>query len=175
MQQYIATLIALILSHTPLVMLLLALVISTLICIFGNKYPSQGDHLNTFIAYIMLLAVGFSGIWGFVMHAFYPQLAAHFIGWVPSPFQFEVAVANLGMGVAGILSFKNNCSFRAATTVMVTCFSWGAAAGHLIQLCKTQDVAPGNIGAIFYTDILIPLILIILLVLHKKCNRNVFR
>lgn len=163
------------LSHIPLFMLILAFIISIVVISMRGEHGGPLQNTNTLIAYLMLLAVGVSGLWGFFMHAFYPTLAASFIGWKPSPFQFEVAVANLGIGLAGVFSFRATKGFRMATTVVTTCFLWGAAAGHLKQMVTEHNFHPGNAGVIFYTDLFIPLLLIILLVMHNSRSRRVFR
>ncbi len=47
---------------------------------------------------------------------------------------------------------------RLAALIGPACFLLGAAAGHVAQMITAHNFAPGNAGAIFYTDILIPLI-----------------
>lgn len=66
---------------------------------------SKGNRGKIFTRYLLLLPVGIGGIWGFYFHAFYLEQSAEMIGWNTSPFQFEVAVTNLGLGIAGILDF----------------------------------------------------------------------
>lgn len=59
-------------------------------------------------------------------------MAAKFIGWANSPFQFEVAVANLGMGLVGIFGLHASKPYRVVGTIYTTCFLWGAAYGHVV-------------------------------------------
>jgi hypothetical protein len=47
-------------------------------------------------------------------------------------------------------------------------FLLGAAGGHIYQIAKTSNFAPGNAGIILYTDILIPLIGFVLLWLQRR-------
>jgi hypothetical protein len=47
-------------------------------------------------AYFLLCSVGVSFFYNFVVHVFFGDIAATFIGWEPSPFQAEVGVASLG-------------------------------------------------------------------------------
>ncbi len=118
--------------------------------------------------WFIFFAVGVVGIWAFMCHAFIPDRAAASIGWAPSPFEFEVAVANLGMGVAGVLAPWLRRQYSIAVGIMVSCFSWGAAYGHVHQMIVAHDYAINNAGPIFWTDILIPLVLWILLVVWRK-------
>lgn len=160
------------LTHIPVIMLILALIIGLIAMAVRGRRGTALKNINTFLSYMMLLAVGISGIWGFISHAFFPTITAKFIGWQNSPFQFEVAMANLGVGLIGLVGFHASQGFRAATTIMVAIFFWGAAAGHIRQMVGAHNFAPGNAGAIFYTDILIPLILIILMLMYRAANRR---
>jgi hypothetical protein len=47
-------------------------------------------------------------------------------------------------------------------------FLLGAAAGHVYQIAKTSNFAPGNAGVILYTDVLIPVIGFVLLWLQHR-------
>jgi hypothetical protein len=58
----------------------------------------------------------------------------------------------------GLLAFKSNCMVRVAAIVGPTMFLWGAAIGHIRDMLATGNMAPGNAGVIFYSDILLPLV-----------------
>lgn len=104
-------------------------------------------------------AVGMTGIYAFTMHAFYPDMAAQAIGWAPSPFQYEVAMADLGFGLIAIFSFNASVGFRLATAFGNACWLWGDASGHLYQIFVARNYAVGNAGSWFWMDLLLPLIL----------------
>lgn len=124
------------------------------------------------LAALNLFPVGLMGLWAALGHLAFPQEAAHAIGWATSPFQFEVGVSNLGVGMAGIIAaFYANWGFRAAVAVVVAGFLGGAAIGHLVQIAETGNLAAGNAGPILYTDILTPLALLILLALTWRPTR----
>lgn len=116
-----------------------------------------------------LFAVGFTGIYTFVMHAFYPETTAANIGWAASPFQYEVAMADLGFGVLGILSFNASLGFRLATVIGNTIWLWGDATGHIYQMVANQNFSIGNAGSWFWLDVFLPLLLIICL---RKLKRK---
>jgi hypothetical protein len=81
--------------------------------------------------WMAFFALGLTCIYAFIFHAFYPDMAAQAIGWQTSPFQFEVAMADLALGVLGILSCNASFGFRSATVIASIIFLWGAAIGHL--------------------------------------------
>ena len=106
----------------------------------------------------MLFSVGVSFLYNFVMHVFFGETAARFIGWADSPFQAEVGYASLGFSLLGFLAFRGSRDLRLAAILGVSPFLWGAAVGHIRDLVATGNTAPGNAGVILYTDILVPLI-----------------
>ncbi len=125
------------------------------------------------LRYANLFPVGLMGLWGALGHIVFPVQSAAAIGWANSPFQYEVGVANLGIGLAGVIAaIWPNWGFRAATAVMVAAFLGGAAIGHLVQISSTGNLAVGNAGPILYTDVLTPLALIILLALTFRRARG---
>ncbi len=122
---------------------------------------------------INLFPVGLMGLWAALGHIVFAEQAAQAIGWAPSPFQFEVGVANLGIGAAGIIAaFYRDWGFRAAVAVVTCGFLGGAAVGHVVQIAETGNMATGNAGPILYTDILTPLSLLVLLVLTFRPVRR---
>ncbi|MFG1431440.1 DUF6790 family protein [Xanthobacter sp. V2C-8] len=123
--------------------------------------------------YICLFPLGLMGLWGALGHIAFAQEAARAIGWAPSPFQFEVGVANLGIGLAGVIAaFYSNWGFRAGVAVVAAGFLGGAAVGHLVQIFETGNMAAGNAGPILYTDVLTPLSLLVLLALTARTARS---
>ena len=150
-------LITWLLSNFGLFMLITAVLFSMVEWVIHKKVSTA----EIFFRWVMLLAVGVTGIYAFIFHAFFPAVSAATIGWQVSPFQFEVAIADLALGVLGILSFGSSYGFRRATIIFATILLWGDAAGHLYQIIKFHNYANGNAGSWFWMDIILPLILII--------------
>jgi len=168
----IASLIKLILSN-PSVSLLVVGLICSLISLFFKKGPlSKSVIVEAFVAYFFLFSIGIGYLNNFLMHVVFAEYTAKFIGWANSPFQLEVGFASLGMGVAGLIAFKRNLSFRSAAFLPPALFLWGAAGGHVYQIIKTHNMAPGNAGAILWTDILLPVVGFALLYAQWKTARS---
>lgn len=161
-----AGLIKFVVGEFPIIMTFFALLLG-IAHSFRRKNRSISD---IFLGYLFFFAMGLVGLWGFIFHAFFPQMAAEFIGWANSPFQFEVAMANLGMGIVGVFGLDASKPYRISGTLFTTCFLWGAAYGHIIQMLKAKNFAPGNAGLIFYNDLLLPLLLIIFLLANRRKN-----
>ncbi|WP_024278192.1 DUF6790 family protein [Xanthobacter sp. 126] len=130
------------------------------------------DLARALLRYINLLPVGLMGLWGALGHIVFPAQSAAAIGWATSPFQTEVGLANLGMGLAGVIAaFWRDWGFRAAVAVMMAGFLGGAGINHMVEIAKTGNLAAGNAGPILYTDLLTPLLLVILLALTYRSDR----
>jgi len=142
----------------PIIFLILALVIFLLHWGFQKKYPKK--TLELLLGYLMLFALGLSGIGNFIGHVFYADRIATLIGWAPgSPFQFEVGIANLAFGILAFMSFWLRGSFLFAALLGNTIWLWGDAVGHIRNMLETGNFASGNAGVYFWADIFIPILI----------------
>ena len=114
------------------------------------------------------LPLGVQSLWAFACHLFIPEQTAAAIGWKTSPFQYEVGVANLGIGIASLYAAFAGFGARAAVAIMATGFLGGAAIGHIRDIASSGDLAPGNAGPILFTDVLTPIAIIVLLLMSQR-------
>lgn len=128
----------------------------------------RGPAAERFLSWLLLLPIGVTGLWAGATHVFFPAVAAAHIGWQPSPFQFEVGMADLAIGVTACLAFRADLSFKAATVCAASVFLLGDAVGHVHQMLAAGNFAPGNAGVPFYMDIICPLLSIALLVVARR-------
>lgn len=159
----IANLIKFILSNFTLTFLVIGLICSFVVLLVKPKPLHKQQIVEVLFAYFLLFSIGISFFYNFIMHVFFAEMTASFIGWKISPFQYEVGFASLGFSVVGILAFKRKLGFRAASIIGPSFFLWGAAGGHVYQMVTTHNFAPGNAGVIFWTDVILPMIGFILL------------
>ena len=155
----VETVIRTLLVDFNLVMLAVALVMAGIV---GWKRRGEPGHsfANTLLGWLLFASIGFQGIYTFVIHVFFPALSAANIGWEVSPFQYEVGIADLTVGVLGVLAFWGNFGFRVAASIAAIVWYWGDAVGHVQQMIVANNFAPGNAGPWFWTDVLVPLLLI---------------
>ena len=74
-----------------------------------------------FPLYLFGVGVAGSGIGGFFSHFFISDWVAESIGWpTGNPFQLEVGLANLAVGILGIVAMGRRDGFREATVIAVT-------------------------------------------------------
>lgn len=157
----ISHVVGFVLQNLPALLFVVALVIA------ASRY-GHGFAVERFLSWILLLPIGVTGLWAGAFHVFFPGTAAALIGWQVSPFQFEVGMADLAIGVTACISFWRDLSFKAATVSAASIFLLGDAVGHVRQMLIAGNFAPGNAGVPFYTDILCPLLAIALLLVANR-------
>ncbi|MCX5478516.1 hypothetical protein OSH08_05845 [Kaistia geumhonensis] len=168
MSSAIGAVIAFVLSNFTLSFLVLGLVVALVVIARARRPRPPGFVVETLLACYCFFAVGVTFLYNFVMHCFFGAIAASFIGWADSPFQFEVGTASLGFSLVGFLAAFRGFDMRLAAVLGTSAFLLGAAGGHVYQMVTAGNFAPGNAGIIFWTDILVPVIGFVLLTLSRR-------
>jgi hypothetical protein len=139
-----------------------------------RKEWSLQKAVEIVLFYFLVIHVGLCSLFVFWGHAFLADKVAASIGWAAgSPFQFEVAMANLALGVLGVLCifFKEN--FWLATGIGYAVFLFGAAFGHIREIVTAGNYALNNAGPILYIgDIAIPVLILVLLAVKRFTASN---
>src|SRR5258705_1017945 len=150
----------------------LALVIAA-VRVYLDKQPrTKGRVVETFLLWLLFICVGVASVLTFVADAFFADRMAASLGWpAGNPFQSLVAVANLSVGVLGILCYWIRGSFWVATVIGFSIWWLGAGAVHIKDIVVSANYAPNNAGATPYMDILVPIVLMALLTYYKRVGR----
>jgi hypothetical protein len=135
--------------------------------VFASLLRGSGGAAERLLAWILLLPIGVTGLWAGISHIFFPAMAAAHIGWQVSPFQFEVGMADLAIGVTACIAFWRDLSFKAAAVCAASVFLLGDAIGHVREMMVAGNFAPGNAGLPFYMDIICPTLAIILVIVAR--------
>lgn len=160
--------IQLALSNFPLTFLLIGLA-AAMLSFFRRKTRNiPASALEETFAYFLLFPLGISFFYNFIMHVFFGDMAARFIGWQNSPFQAGVGFASLGFAVVAFRAFRGSHGLRTGAVIGPSLFLLGAAAGHVRQMIVAHNFAPGNAGVIFYMDIAIPILGFVLLGMERR-------
>lgn len=167
----IAEFIRFILSNFTLTFLAVGLIFSLIAILNTPKPVSAAVVVEKLISWHVFWAIGVCFFYNFVMHSFFGKMAAAFIGWADSPFQFEVGTASLGFSAVGFLAAFRSFDLRLAAIVGPALFTLGAGFGHIYQIVTQHNFAPGNAGVIFYLDFIIPLFGFLLLWLQHRLGR----
>ena len=150
-----------------LVFLVLGLVVGS-VHLFLDKQPrTKARVAQIFLLWLLVITVGIQGVFAFIGHTVYADATAASIGWpAGNPFQSEVAVANLTVGILGILCYWMRGNFWIASVIGFSIWWLGDAVVHLRSIVVEANYAPNNAGVTFYLDILVPVILIVVLVYY---------
>ena len=102
---------------------------------------------------------------------FFGKVAAAFIGWADSPFQFEVGTASLGFAIMGFIAAFRSFDLRVGATIPFSVFTVGAAFGHIREMISAGNFASGNAGVILYADFAVPAFGLLLLWLQRRYGK----
>jgi len=138
----------------------------TLIAIVVNillmKERSAKKIVEVVLLYLLVISVGLGAMIAGLMHVFNGPATAQMIGWpAGSPFQYEVGVADIGLGLTAFLCLYFRGSFWLAAIIANSAFLLGCMVGHIHSLTESGNLAAYNIGPnIIISDLLIPLVMI---------------
>lgn len=148
-----------------------------------HLWRHKGERDRTTVVTVLLMywlgiAIGIASIFGAAFHVFDAEEVAEGIGFVPwnptgtGAFQFENAMGDLAIGVAGVLCFWiRDPKFWLAVVIVATIQFWGDAYGHIYQMVEYDNHEPDNTGFVLWLDILNPAILIVLYWLMRRGHR----
>ena len=157
-----------VLGNFPFTFLIIGLTGSCVALLRAPKPLTTPVIVEALFTYFLLFSIGFSLFYNFVLHTFFGEMTAGYIGWKNSPFQAEVGFASLGYAVVGFLAFRRSFDLRLAAVIGPDLFYFFAGVAHVRQIVIAHNYAPGNSGLFLYMDFLIPIIGCVLLWLQYR-------
>lgn len=142
----VAESIRFVLTNVPLIMFVAAIAIASV-----TRSPASASQ--RYLSWLLLLAVGVDSLWAGIFHVFFPQIASAEIGWAPSPFEFEVGVADIALGIVAIASFWRSLAFKTAIALYAIIFYLGVTIGHFREAIVAGNFAPDNFGLLLLLTI----------------------
>ncbi len=162
-----------VLSNAGIVLFVIAVICSFVKLRRARTVGQSPNVASIFWSEILFYAVGIGFIYYGLLHAYAQNIAAPAIGWLPSPFEYELGWVEIGIGVSAVLSLWRGSDFRLALTIPFVIFSWAAAAQHIQLIICCHNMAPGNAGLIlWFSDIAVPLILLVLAIFSTRSAKN---
>lgn len=101
------------------------------------------------------------GIFAAYGHVFRPIQTSASIGWSTSPYKYEVGMADLTVGVLGILCLKFRGNFWLATAIANAVWLLGDAVGHVRQVVLYNNHASNNSGVFLVAEFIVPLLIFV--------------
>jgi hypothetical protein len=146
-----------------LIFIVLALLGASIHLAFSRERRSSRLAIaETYLLYLFVVYVGVMGVMTFVFHVFMSARASASIGWAPSPFEYEVGIADLTVGVLGILCIWLRENFWLATAIANAVWLLGDAIGHVRQMVEHNNHASNNSGIFLVLEFLMPPIILAL-------------
>jgi hypothetical protein len=117
---------------------------------------------GTYLLYLLFFYVGVMGILTAYAHVFRPVQTSASIGWSTSPYEYEVGMADLTVGVLGILCLWLRGNFWLATAIANAVWLLGDAVGHSRQIVLSNNHAANNSGVFLVAEFTMPVLILIL-------------
>ncbi len=141
--------------------------------LFVSKKPRTPLWVvRLFLLYQLVFSVGLSSLLAFIGLTFMTDFVAAYSGWPACPFEKQLGNVNLAFAVLGILCIWMGDDFWLATILGLSIWLLGDAIGHIADLIYNHNDTPGNIGVPLYTDIIVPVILLILFGVYKYLKKQ---
>jgi hypothetical protein len=157
---------------TPNIIAIILIVIAVVLHLGARRKELNRERvLEIILLWVLVIGIGFSGLFGFAGHIFMADTVAESIGWpTGSPFQFEVGMANLALGVIGLLCYRFRDNFWLCTIIANGVFLFGDGIGHIRQMIVSANFEPLNTGATLYWDLGFPVFTILLWLMLRKAR-----
>ncbi len=133
-----------------------------------QRRRSRTAIVGTYLLYLLFVYVGLMGVLTSYAHVFRPIETSASIGWPTSPYEYEVGMADLTVGVLGILCVKFRGGFWLATAIANAVWLLGDAVGHVRQMTIYNNHSSNNSGVFLAAEIVVPLVILFLTLYHRR-------
>jgi hypothetical protein len=138
------------------------------VAVSAKRRRSRAAVVETYLVYLFFIYVGLMGLLTAYAHVFRPEQTSASIGWAMSPFEYEVGMADLTVGVLGTLCLWFRGNFWLATAIANAVWLLGDAIGHIRQVLFYNNHASNNSGVFLYAEILTPLLILFLTLYYRR-------
>src|SRR5271155_1066091 len=137
-----------------------------------RRRSSGAAIAGTYLIYLLFIYVGLMGLLTAYAHVFRSVQTSASIGWAPSPFEYEVGMADLTVGVLGVLCLWLRGYFWLATAIANAVWLLGDAVGHIRQMVLYNNHAANNSGIFLYAEIITPLLILFLALYNHRTSSS---
>lgn len=151
---------------SPCLALIIALLRSRL---FGRI--SLTKFAEELLSQMILWVIGLESLVVFILHTWFPDATTATAGWAATPLIYQLGIVNLSFGILGFVSLLSSIGFKTATTLGYSIWLFGIGIGHWIFIMK-GITDPANIDFVLYTDLVVPLIFMVLLMIVYQNQKS---
>jgi hypothetical protein len=155
------------------IFVVLAVIAASIHLAFSPSRRKSGAAIGgTYLLYLLFFYVGLMGILTAYAHVFRPLQTSASIGWSTSPYEYEVGMADLTVGVLGILCLWLRGNFWVATAIANAVWLLGDAVGHLRQIMLNNNHAANNAGVFLVVEFTMPVVILILALYYRQTTET---
>lgn len=132
-----------------------------------HSEPFAARLLDSFL----FIGVGVQGVLDGLQQMTGGEEVAEYVGWAYSPFVGELGTMNLAFGILGLLAPWASRGWKLATALGYGLFLAWAAVGHVVDAFG-GNTAIGNVGPTLWSDIVIPVALLVLVIATRGHDRR---
>lgn len=130
--------------------------------------------IELLLLYQLVFSVGMTSLLAFIGLTFMPDYVAQYSGWPVCPFQQELGNVNLAFGILGIMCIWFRDHFWTATVLGFSIWILADGIHHIYDIIAHHNYAPGSVGVSLITDLVVPVVLLLLLAIYRdECRRDV--
>ena len=145
----------------------LAILITVLRVIFTKRPRNANNVLEIILVTFIVVYIGVGSLMSGFSHIFMGESIAQQIGWQTSPFEYEVGIANLVIGVLAILCIWFRKEMLLATVVASCIWVFGDSIGHIREMIEYHNYAPMNSGVFIWVANLVCLFILIIYIAYR--------
>lgn len=138
--------------------------------LFTDK-PAQRTKsriVELFLLYQLFFSVGMTCLMAFLALTIMPDYIAKYTGWPECPFEQELGNVNLAFAVLGVLCIWYRGGFWRATILGFSIWIFADGIHHIVEMVAENNYEPGNIGVNLFTDLIVPVVLMVALPFYDK-------
>jgi hypothetical protein len=141
----------------------------------AERRPEQA--VEVVLLWWIVVMIGVAGIVGGLFHLFDGPSIAREIGFTRGDggFQTEVGFGDLALGLAAVLCIWIRDRYWLAILIVAAVSLWGDAYGHIHQEIVNDNHDPDNTGPVLYTDVIVPLVGLLLYAARERLHDTAHR
>ncbi|MGA8036461.1 MAG: DUF6790 family protein [Candidatus Acidiferrales bacterium] len=148
-------------------------VLATLHLALSRKRRSSRKLIaETYLIYFLFFYIGVMGVLTAYAHIFRPIQTSASIEWATSPYEYEVGMADLTVGVLGLSCVWIRGNFWLATAIANAVWLLGDAVGHIREVTLHNNHAANNSGIFLYAEIITPLVILLLAFYNRRASES---
>jgi len=136
------------------------------------KKRTKAKTTELLLLYQLVFFVGITSFISYIALTFFGDIVQQYTNWPSCGYEEELANVNLAFGVLCMMAIWFRDLFWMAIVFGFSIWILGDALHHFYDAFVNGNYSWGNLGMLVYTDIFIPVLLLITFYFYQKYNRE---